>query len=250
MTLFRDIFPPRRSLRFHFAAWSRARQRRALLLRRTRPPLPTVDVNATASTAASSVLRPQLSRLTISPTRPARPFRTCWRTVPGIQLQSLFGGVNGVDTSVDLRGFGAFATANTLILINGRRRQRSRSCGRRPLNDSAAIDRTHRNHQRQQRRGAVRRQCHRWRYQHHYENRGQRRQADCRCASRAASDRSISNKALPHSRRITGPGRLPLFGNVVKSDGYRVNNALDQRNAAGEIRYTTIGFQRILQSVR
>ena len=35
--------------------------------------------------------------------------------------QSLFGGVNGAKTSVDLRGFGAFATANTLILINGRR---------------------------------------------------------------------------------------------------------------------------------
>src|SRR6476660_2368330 len=32
--------------------------------------------------------------------------------VPGVQLQSLFGGVNGAKTSVDLRGFGAFATAN------------------------------------------------------------------------------------------------------------------------------------------
>src|SRR5205823_13707737 len=33
---------------------------------------------------------------------------------------SLFGGVNGVKTSVDLRGFGAFATSNTLVLTNGR----------------------------------------------------------------------------------------------------------------------------------
>src|SRR5262249_5756351 len=42
--------------------------------------------------------------------------------VPGLQLTTLFGSpVNGVKTSVDLRGFGAFATANTLILINGRR---------------------------------------------------------------------------------------------------------------------------------
>ena len=38
-----------------------------------------------------------------------------------MQLTSLFGGVNGVKTSVDLRGFGAFATSNTLVLINGRR---------------------------------------------------------------------------------------------------------------------------------
>ena len=41
--------------------------------------------------------------------------------VPGVQLQSFFGGVNGAKTSVDIRGFGAFATANTLILVNGRR---------------------------------------------------------------------------------------------------------------------------------
>jgi len=41
--------------------------------------------------------------------------------VPGVQLQTLYGGVGGAGTSVDLRGFGAFATANTLLLINGRR---------------------------------------------------------------------------------------------------------------------------------
>ena len=41
--------------------------------------------------------------------------------VPGVQLTSLFGGVNGAQTTVDLRGFGATAASNTLILINGRR---------------------------------------------------------------------------------------------------------------------------------
>ena len=42
--------------------------------------------------------------------------------VPGVQLTSLYGiPANGAKTSVDLRGFGAFATANTLILVNGRR---------------------------------------------------------------------------------------------------------------------------------
>src|SRR5262249_38662438 len=41
---------------------------------------------------------------------------------PGVQLTTLFGSpVNGVKTSVDLRGFGAFALSNTLILVNGRR---------------------------------------------------------------------------------------------------------------------------------
>jgi iron complex outermembrane receptor protein len=40
---------------------------------------------------------------------------------PGIQTWSVNGGVNGATTSVDMRGFGAFAAPNTLVLINGRR---------------------------------------------------------------------------------------------------------------------------------
>ena len=42
--------------------------------------------------------------------------------VPGVQLTSLYGvTANGAKTSVDLRGFGAFAISNTLVLVNGRR---------------------------------------------------------------------------------------------------------------------------------
>lgn len=39
----------------------------------------------------------------------------------GVQSRSLYGGVNGVGTSVDIRGFGAAASSNTLVLVNGRR---------------------------------------------------------------------------------------------------------------------------------
>jgi iron complex outermembrane receptor protein len=39
----------------------------------------------------------------------------------GVQTQNVFGGVNGARTTVDLRGFGAAAPSNTLVLINGRR---------------------------------------------------------------------------------------------------------------------------------
>jgi iron complex outermembrane recepter protein len=52
---------------------------------------------------------------------PAQTLQEIIAQVPGVQLQSFYGGVNGAKTSVDLRGFGAFATANTLVLINGRR---------------------------------------------------------------------------------------------------------------------------------
>ncbi len=39
----------------------------------------------------------------------------------GVQMFGLFGGVDGAQTSVGLRGFGATATSNTLVLVNGRR---------------------------------------------------------------------------------------------------------------------------------
>jgi iron complex outermembrane receptor protein len=40
---------------------------------------------------------------------------------PGIQVSSLFGSVNGAQTTVDMRGFGITGPLNTLVLINGRR---------------------------------------------------------------------------------------------------------------------------------
>ena len=52
---------------------------------------------------------------------PAQTLQEIIAQTPGVQLTTLYGGVNGAQTSVDLRGFGAFATANTLVLINGRR---------------------------------------------------------------------------------------------------------------------------------
>lgn len=39
----------------------------------------------------------------------------------GVQTWSTAGGINGATTVVDMRGFGATATSNTLVLVNGRR---------------------------------------------------------------------------------------------------------------------------------
>ncbi len=52
---------------------------------------------------------------------PAQTVQEIIAQTPGVQLTTLYGGVNGAQTNVDVRGFGAFATANTLVLINGRR---------------------------------------------------------------------------------------------------------------------------------
>ncbi|HVX99095.1 MAG TPA: TonB-dependent receptor [Pseudorhodoplanes sp.] len=39
----------------------------------------------------------------------------------GVQISTLFNGVNGAGTSIDLRGFGVTGPSNTLVLVNGRR---------------------------------------------------------------------------------------------------------------------------------
>ena len=39
----------------------------------------------------------------------------------GVQLLSLFGGINGTQANIGIRGFGTTASENTLILVNGRR---------------------------------------------------------------------------------------------------------------------------------
>ena len=40
---------------------------------------------------------------------------------PGVQTWSTFGAVNGAGTTIDIRGFGASAASNTLVLLNGRK---------------------------------------------------------------------------------------------------------------------------------
>ena len=96
-----------------------------------RPPAPHQQPNVASATQRSdgrpgnltaSSAHPRPSSLPQDIARsPAQTVQEIIAQTPGVQLTSLFGGVNGVRTTVDLRGFGAFATANTLVLINGRR---------------------------------------------------------------------------------------------------------------------------------
>ena len=44
----------------------------------------------------------------------------------------------------------------------------------------------------------------------------------------------------------SGPWSSSAFANAVHSDGYRVNNKLDQQNGIGEIRYATPDFTAFL----
>ena len=44
----------------------------------------------------------------------------------------------------------------------------------------------------------------------------------------------------------SGPWSASFYGNGFKSDGYRVNNALDQRNGIGNLNYTTPDLKAFL----
>jgi iron complex outermembrane receptor protein len=156
---------------------------------------------------------------------------------PGVQLTSLFGGVNGAKTSIDLRGFGAFATANTLVLINGRRLNdvdmAQVDLSTIPLNSIERIEITRGNG------GAVL-----------YGDNAVGGVVNIvtktgvggpPVAIRAEAGVGSFNQRMASVSAATnaGPWSTSFYGNGIKSDGYRVNNALDQRNGIGNINYTT-----------
>jgi iron complex outermembrane receptor protein len=164
--------------------------------------------------------------------------------VPGVQLQSFFGGVNGAKTSVDIRGFGAFATANTLILINGHRLNDIDMAGvdlsTIPRDSIERIEITRGNS------GAVL-----------YGDNAvggvinivlKNGVGGPPVAMRAEAGVGSFNQRLANLSATTnyGPWSTSFYGNAIKSDGYRENNALDQRNGVGNLNYTTPDLKAFL----
>jgi iron complex outermembrane receptor protein len=163
---------------------------------------------------------------------------------PGVQLQSLYGGVNGAKTSIDIRGFGAFATANTLVLINGRRLNDIDMAGvdlsTIPLQSIERIEITRGNS------GAVL-----------YGDNAvggvvnivlKNGVGGPPVSGRVEAGVGSFNQRLANLSVATnsGPWSTSFYGNAIKSDGYRENNALDQRNGVGNLNYTTPDLKAFL----
>ena len=161
-----------------------------------------------------------------------------------MQLQSLYGGVNGAYTSVDLRGFGAFQTSNSLLLINGRRVNDVDMNGvdfsTIPRDSIERIEITRGNS------GAVL-----------YGDNAvggvinivlKNGVGGPPVTMRAEAGVGSFNSRLANLSVATnsGPWSTSFYGNAVKSDGYRVNNALDQRDGVGNLNYTTPGLTAFL----
>jgi len=154
---------------------------------------------------------------------------------PGVQVTNLFGGVNGARSTVDMRGFGAAAASNTLVLINGRRVTDLDLVGF----DLAAIPRESID-----------------RIEITRGNSGVVLYGDGAMGG-VINIVTKPGVGLPPQARVdgafgsfnqresnvsasgsNGPWSTSVFGNAIDSDGYRKNNNYRQLNATGDFRYT------------
>lgn len=209
-------------------------------------PLPAVNVDS-SRLASVGIVGASTSVITAEDIArsPGQTVQDVLATVPGVQLRSLYGSVNGAGTIVDLRGFGAFASPNTLVLINGRRVNdldlNSVDLSTIPLQSIERIEVTRGNS------GAVL-----------YGDNAVGGVINIVTKTGAGTGKPLAmraeagvgsfNQKYGNISATTnyGPWSTAIFGNAINSDGYRKNNELNQRTGSGELRYTTADFSAFI----
>ncbi len=198
--------------------------------------LPTLDV--WASRAAPGIVGASNSVITAEDIQrsPGTTIQDVLTQEAGIQTSGLSSGKNGAGTSIDMRGFGATAANNTLILLNGRRLtdidQSGVDLSTIPRDSIERIEITRGN------AGAVL-----------YGDGavgGVINIITKTGAGKPTTGRveagfgSFNQKEINGTASTSrGPYSVSVSGNAVNSDGYRVNDYVKQRNGVGDLRYTT-----------
>lgn len=201
--------------------------------------LPAIDVSASRlggviTGASTSVITAEdIARL------PTQSLTDVLAQQTGVQIQHLFSATNGSRDTIDLRGFGAFAASNVLILVNGRRYQdfdlQGFDFSSIPLNSIERIEITRGNS------GAVL-----------YGDgaiggvvnivtkKGSAAPLSGRVEALAGSFKYYEGRASVTGS--SGPWSVALFSNAINSDGYRVNSDLRQRNINASLNYAASGW--------
>jgi len=197
--------------------------------------LPTIDV--TSSRIDQGI--PGASTIVITAEEiarsPGESLQAIISRAAGVQTWSTFGAVNGTGTIIDMRGFGAAAASNTLVLINGRRLTDIDLGGvdfsAIPRDSIERIEITRGNS------GAVL-----------YGDGAVGGTINVVTKSGVNIPPSVKaeggfgafkwREGNVSANGAHGPFAVAIFGNAIDSDGYRVNNALKQRNIVGDFRYT------------
>ncbi len=153
----------------------------------------------------------------------------------GIQSTSTSGGKNGAATVIDMRGFGATAASNTLILLNGRRLTDIDLAGvdlsTIPRESIERIEIT---------RGNVGAVLYGDGAVGGVINIITKTGVGKPLTGRVEAGFGSFNQKEINGIAATshGPFAVSVAGNAVNSDGYRVNDYVRQRNGVGDLRYT------------
>jgi iron complex outermembrane receptor protein len=202
--------------------------------------LPEIDVSASrlngvgiVGASTSVITREQIEN------SPAQNLPDILGQQTGVQLQQLFGGINGTRDSIDLRGFGAFAPSNVLILVNGRRYQdfdlQGFDFSTVPLNSIERVEITPGNS------GAV---LYGGGAVGGVINIVTRKGAGAPFGGRVEGALGSYNyrQGSGSVSGSSGPWSAAVYGNAVGSDNYRRNNKLTEENLVANLGYADAGW--------